>query len=88
MKTFAELKAALEEQSGKTGKYRGVSYRISNNVLYVDNEKIDVYKNEKEAEKAAKEFIQMGMNEEAEETKNVYDELLDKKKKKRKRGTL
>jgi hypothetical protein len=62
MKTFAELKEYLSE-SASTKKYKGVSYRISKlgsmNTLYVDDEKIDVFRSEAEADKAAKEFIDL-----------------------------
>lgn len=60
MKTFKELQEALTEA---TGKYKGSSYKISKlgsmHTLYVDNEKIDVYRSKEEAEKAAKEFIDL-----------------------------
>lgn len=63
MKTFAELKAYLEENKTTKGKYKGSSYKVvtmgSLNTLYVDDEKIDVYKTSKDAVKSAKEFIDL-----------------------------
>jgi hypothetical protein len=63
MKTFAVLREKIEKSAGTLGKYKGVPYRVSKIgstfSLYVDDEKIDVYINEKEAVKAAKEFIDL-----------------------------
>lgn len=63
MKNFAELREKVEKSAATTGKYKGVPYRVSKVgstfSLYVDDEKIDVYVNEKEAVKAAKEFIDL-----------------------------
>ena len=61
---FNTLRSSLNE--AKTSKYKGTSYRISNGALYVNGEKIDVYRDDKEAEKAAKEFIDLKMHESAE----------------------
>lgn len=61
MKTFAELKAALEEAN--KGSYKGSNWKIASkgsiHTLYVNDEKIDVYRSTKDAEKAAKEFIDL-----------------------------
>lgn len=63
MKTFTLLRNELIESNKIKGKYKGVPYYISNLgsmfTLYVDNEKIDTYKSQKEAEKAASEFIEL-----------------------------
>ncbi len=63
MKSFSELKTFLENKNDHSGIYKGKKYRISklgsSNTLYVNNEKIDVYRSEKEAVKAAKEFIDL-----------------------------
>ena len=63
LKSFAELKTYLEEAKAVSGTYKRMKYRISNlgsmYTLYVDDEKIDVYPSQKEAEKAAKEFIDL-----------------------------
>jgi len=61
MKTFRELKENLVLVETKTGRYKGHKWKItkagSTYALYVDNDKIDIYKSQAEAEKAAKEFI-------------------------------
>ncbi len=60
MKTFSELREAVQLPEA-SGTYKGTKWKTSKAgsfySLYVDGEKIDVYKSEKEAEKAAKEFI-------------------------------
>lgn len=58
---FKELRASIQEAKGS--KYKGVAYRIANGALYVNGEKIDVYRDDKAAEKAAKEFIDLKMHE-------------------------
>lgn len=63
VKTFAELKTHLEEAVATKGTYKRMKYRIvkqgSMHCLYVEGEKIDLYKTDKEAVKAAKEFIDL-----------------------------
>jgi len=61
MKTFKEIRQELIESN--SGKYKGVSWKLtktgSSHTLFVDGDKIDTYKSEKEAVASAKEYIDL-----------------------------
>lgn len=60
---FQQLREKIEKNTTIIGKYKNTSYKIFSSgsmfSLTVDNEKVDEYKTSKEAEKAAKEFIEL-----------------------------
>lgn len=62
MRLFRDLRESLVVEA-TSGRYKGSKWRLSKAgsfySLYVDDEKIDVFKSEAEGERAAKEFIDL-----------------------------